>query len=189
MTEKEWVQSFLPLLQGQLAALRQKLVVTPGTKLAYAFEITDYALGQPRARDTARFYETDLLVAEEVDATTSKPRVVIEAKLRSITTHDAITYSEKAAAHKRVHPYLRYGVLIGDRKHYPLPGRLYRHGAYFDFMLSWVGTTPTQKELRSVSEVLAQEVRASQQLEEILYSSRSPGRRRYTVLHRPLVLK
>jgi len=38
-------------------------------------------------------------------------------------------------------------------------------------------------------QVLTQEVRASRQLEEILYSSRSPRRKRYTVLHRPLVLK
>ena len=29
-----------------------------------------------------------------------KPRVVVEAKLGSITTHDAITYNQKAATHR-----------------------------------------------------------------------------------------
>ncbi|GAI54911.1 unnamed protein product, partial [marine sediment metagenome] len=57
----------------------------------------------------------------------------IEGKINSVTTHGAITYSQKASTHKNVHPYLRYGILLGNRKHYPLPGRLFRHGAYFDF--------------------------------------------------------
>ncbi|GAB4286004.1 MAG: hypothetical protein Kow0081_4020 [Candidatus Dojkabacteria bacterium] len=61
----------------------------------------------------------------------------IEAKINSVTTHDAITYSQKAQTHKNVHSYLRYGILIGNRKDYALPGRLFRHGQHFDFMLSW----------------------------------------------------
>ncbi len=43
-----------------------------------------------------------------------KPRVVVEAKLGKVTTNDAITYSQKASTHRAVHPYLRYGIMLGD---------------------------------------------------------------------------
>lgn len=83
--------------------------------------------------------QTDLSIVEHIDAERWTPRVVVEAKLGSVTTHDAITYSEKAATHRSVHPYLRYGIMLGEREHHPLPGRLYRHGAQFDFMVSFRG--------------------------------------------------
>ena len=114
---------------------------------------------------------------------------MIEVKFGSITTHDAITYSEKAFTHKKVHPYLRYGILLGDRKEHPLPGRLFRHGHYFDFMLSWEGETGSAVETENLFEIIQMEVEASRNLEEILYNSRSSKRKRYTVLHRPLHLK
>lgn len=98
----------------------------------------------------------------------------------------AITYSTKAVTHKNVHPYLRYGILIGRREHYPLPGRLIRHGANFDFMASWTGTDPTDDEWQALMNVLVDEVRASRKLEEILTNSRSAGRARYTIVHKPL---
>jgi len=114
---------------------------------------------------------------------------VIECKIDTVTTHDAIAYSEKAIAHKRVHPYLRYGILIGNRKHYPLPGRLYRHGFYFDFMTSWVGFNATSEEQEGLLNILVEEVQASQTLEEMLYKSRSTKRKRYFVFHKPLRMK
>ncbi len=42
----------------------------------------------------------------------------------SITTHDVITYSHKAATHRQVHPYLRYGILWVEENNI-LPGRLF----------------------------------------------------------------
>ena len=79
--------------------------------------------------------ETDLLVFEKTDII--KPRIIIESKINSVTTHDAITYIYKAQTHKNVTPYIRYGIMLGNRKHYPLPGRLFRHGTNFDFMISF----------------------------------------------------
>lgn len=114
---------------------------------------------------------------------------MIEAKLFRITTHDAITYSQKAATHKQIHPYLRYGIMVGNRKKYPLPGRLFRHGAHFDFMLSWIGNEPTENELTILVAVIEDEIEASQRLEEIIYQSRSKNREHYTFYHKPLKLK
>jgi hypothetical protein len=88
-----------------------------------------------------------------------------------------------------VHPYLRYGIMLGDRKHYPLPGRLYRHGAQFDFMMSFRGVEPDESEMAVFFEVLQAEVAASRTLEKILYENRRKDRDHYTLLHRQLKMK
>ena len=117
------------------------------------------------------------------------PRVVVEAKVGSINTHDAITYSQKAVAHRSVHPYLRYGVMLGNRRHYPLPGRLCRHGSTFDFLISFEGFEPSEQEMRGFNQLLQEEVEASRSLEKVLYGIRKKDRDHYTVLHRQLVLR
>jgi hypothetical protein len=71
------------------------------------------------------------------------PRVV-ECK-QGVTTHDALTSSTKAATHKQVHPYLRYGCRLGGYET-ALPDRLIRHMAHFDFMLFWESQQPSKRE-------------------------------------------
>jgi hypothetical protein len=185
--EKEWVESVVGLLTRRLRIPLLSLAITSGKRLPYAHEIVEYGEGVPSKHNTVA-YETDILIAEVIGEVW-KPRIVIEGKLGRVSTHDAITYSEKASTHKNVHPYLRYGILLGNREHYPLPGRLFRHGAYFDFMLSWVKPDPSAPELSVMLKLIRTEIRASQDLEEILYKSRSRTRNRYTVLHRPLKLE
>jgi hypothetical protein len=142
---------------------------------------------KPKVRNSL-LYETDLLISEQITGTEWTPRLIIEAKINSVTTHDAITYSQKAQSHKAVHPYLRYGIIIGNRKHYPLPGRLFRHGSHFDFMLSWVAFEPTESDLDRLLHLITVEVEASQKLEEAILDSRNTNREKYTCLHRPLLL-
>jgi len=187
MDEKEWMTDVLQEIQRRLNEQDSSLTMKQGVKLPYGSEAIRYESSGPKFKPIA--FETDLLLIEQLDSEIWKPRVVIEGKLRSITTHDAITYSHKARSHKAVHPDLRYGILIGDRRHYPLPGRLFRHGEYFDFMQSWVSAEPSLQEIDSLIAVLIDEVRASKLLEEILYNSRSPTRERFTLLHRQLKLK
>jgi hypothetical protein len=187
MNEREWVSLIRDRLAPQIAGQSPALSIEQGHRLPYASEIRSYQQSKPLKRDLSG-YETDLLIKEELADGSWMPRIVIEAKLHSVTTHDAITYSEKAINHKKVHPYLRYGIILGDRKHYPLPGRLYRHGAYFDFMVSWRSYDPSSAELTRLRDLLLEEAGASRDLEEILYSSRKPDRKKYTLLHRPLRL-
>jgi hypothetical protein len=106
-----------------------------------------------------------------------------------ITTHDALTYSSKAATHKHVHPYLRYGILAGEREHYAIPGRLVKHGAYFDFMVAWSAAKPTNREWLAFTVLLADEVKAARTMQELLKTNRLLRRKKYHILHRPLVLK
>lgn len=187
MHETGWVSSVIPLIQGPILERHPTVQVRQGLKIPYTYEALGYSDGaDPTSNSQA--YQTDLSLIDVSETSTWKPRVIIECKFEKITTHDAITYSDKATAHKNVHPYLRYGFFIGRRSHFPLPGRLFRHGGSFDFMISWVEATPTDIELDALIRVLVDEIAASKALEEMMFSSRSPLREKYYVLHRPLIL-
>lgn len=185
MNEADWVKLIAKKIEESLGR-SSSLWVQTAKRLAYGYEIVSYG-EKPRTKSAK--YQTDLLISESGEDGTWKPRVVLEAKIRSVTTHDAITYSQKAAAHRAVHPYLRYGIILGNRRHYPLPGRLYRHGQHFDFMFSFVSTKPMPKELAEFKKLIQAEIRASRTMERILYESRKPDRDHYTLLHRRLVLR
>ncbi|HHU62167.1 MAG TPA: hypothetical protein GXZ55_09470 [Natronincola sp.] len=186
MTEREWTLIVQKYLSASIAH-DKKLAVKAFERIPYALEVMGYSeQGNHDLRHMG--YETDLVITETVDDGIWKPRVIVELKLDNATTHDAITYSQKAFTHKNVHPYLRYGILIGKSKSGSLAGRLFRHGAHFDFMASWDSFQPTESELEGLTEIINLEIEASRVLEESIYSSRSPNRERYTFLHRPLKL-
>lgn len=187
MQEIEWVRSITREIFSRLVSSDDHLQVIAGRKLLYAYEVRYYQ-DNDKPESVFMDYETDMLVIEST-GNRWRPRVVVETKLERITTHDAITYSQKAATHKQVHPYLRYGILLGNRGHYPLPGRLFRHGSHFDFMVSWIAEQPTIEELNYFIQLLLEEVSASRLLEEMIYKSRSPHRERYTALHKKLVVR
>lgn len=126
MTENQWTKSIQALIEGKLGA---NIKVKSLIKIPYTNEIKSFRdenFKEKAEQENAPF-EVDMFIYEVVN-NVFKPRVVIESKLRKITTHDPITYSYKANAHKSVIPFIRYGIIIGDRKTYPLPGRLFRHG-------------------------------------------------------------
>jgi hypothetical protein len=127
LNKKEWMKSVKKRLEEE-SFKDMDLSFHDSRKVPYSFEIISYQGNEPEETNIIK-YETNLLICQNLSENFWKPRIVIEAKLSSVTTHDAITYSQKSATHKNVHPFLRYGILIGNRKHYPLPGRLFRHGA------------------------------------------------------------
>ena len=188
MTEKEWMEEVKKRLEQEESFLKNNIFFGTGKRIPYSFEVLSYLKDKPEGKNIIS-YETDLLVYQNIDNEKWKPRIMIEAKINSVTTHDAITYSQKASTHKNVHPYLRYGILLGNRKHYPLPGRLFRHGAYFDFMLSWKAYKPTEDEWKDFLKVIKSEIKYSKQMEEMLFESRSKNRKRYIVLQKRLYLK
>ena len=186
MNEADWVERIAAELKGQQWLEQDGLALRTGLKIAYGCEIRSYG---PQPETQIISFETDLAIIETAEGGRWKPRVVVEAKLGSVTTHDAITYSQKAVSHRAVHPYLRYGIMLGNRKHYPLPGRLYRHGAHFDFMISFRGVESVEFETAMFVELLKGEVAASRTLEKVLYESRRKGRAHYILLHRQLQVK
>lgn len=187
MKETEWVEIVADRLRKAISRRRNRLEIKTGVRLAYGHEITCYEGSEPSVRTS--LFQTDMLVVEIVKGEIWRPRVVVEAKIDTVTTHDAITYCQKAIAHQNVHPYLRYGIMLGNRGTFPLPGRLFRHGSHFDFMFSFRKYKPTTTELSTFSALINREVAASEMLERILYDSRKRGRDRYTLFHRRLELK
>jgi len=188
MTEKEWMEDVKERLEQEESFSKNNILFTTGRRVPYSFEVLNYKDDEPEGKNIIR-YATDLLVFQKIDNEKWKPRIIIEGKINSVTTHDAITYSQKALSHKNVHPYLRYGILIGNQKHYSLPGRLFRHGAYFDFMLSWKAFKPTEDEWKDFLKIINSEIDYSRQLEEILFNTYSKNKKRYTIIQRPLYLK
>jgi hypothetical protein len=169
MRETEWVDLVADSVRTSFAQSEQPLKIKTQLKIPYGYEIRAYR-EEPEAE--AISFATDFSVIEELPDGSWKPRVVVEAKVDSITTHDAITYSRKAADHESVFPYLRYGIMLGNRRHYPLPGRLYRHGTQFDFMISFKEHEPNPKELEAFRAILFEEVEASRALENMIYQSK-----------------
>ena len=187
MREVEWVESIAEHLRRSRLGRSTGIGIRTGLRLAYGHEIAGYRKDRADVRTST--FQTDLVVLEYDSAGDWKPRVVVEAKIDSITTHDAITYSQKANEHRSVYPYLRYGVMLGNRKNHPLPGRLYRHGTQFDFMISFVGTRLTRTESKGLGELLSEEIEASRLLEKLLYESRKRGRDRYWLFRRRLEVR
>ncbi len=183
--ETEWVELIADAVRADLADSNQSLEIKTQLKIPYGHEIRAY---REEPETEAISFATDFIVVESYPDDSWKPRVVVEAKLDSITTHDAITYSHKAANHRSVFPYLRYGIMLGNRRHYPLPGRLYRHGTQFDFMISFKEHQPSLKELEAFRAILLEEVQASRALENMIYQSRKKDRDHHTLFHRKLTV-
>lgn len=189
--ERTWVEQLAPELRATLARCRKRgepeCRVEIGRKLAYTAHIQRYQMDDSFKPETSP-YETDLLIAD-TDNEGWIPRVVVECKIGSINTHEALAYSTKAATHKQVHPYLRYGVLIGERTASGVPRRLIRHGAYFDFLVVWQGKEARRKVLPQFCELLIGEVRASRMVQNLLSNRRSAHETKHAIFHRPLVVR
>jgi len=178
-SEREWVKNFTKKLDAALKSMRSAEVrAADGKRLAYACEVQRYSADDIPDVHTSK-YETDILIADHFSDGSWIPRVVIECKLEDITTHDALTYSAKAATHRAVHPYLRYGFLAGARRDFGIPPRLVRHGEDFDFMLTWRGLRASPAEWKAFVATVKREVKTSRSLQDILQENRSHTRLKY----------
>lgn len=186
MSEVTWAEDIRNKLDAALSAQQgsERMKVFSKRKLPYRYEIFDYRDTKPNRAELTS-YETDLLVIAHRPDGTWLPRVVIEGKL-NITTHDALTYNAKAATHKQVHPYLRYGILVGALA--KIPARLFRHGAYFDFMVTWQERDATDHEWANLVRVVQEEIQASRQIEVLIRSPKASLKEHFSIIHRKLVL-
>ena len=123
MKENDWTKRICELLQKQ--DLEENIYIDVLKKIPYAFEISsfndEWEIDKDSFSETS--FETDMVVYEKLN-NKIVPRIIIESKVGTVTTHDAITYSHKAMYHKNVIPFVRYGIMLGARETYPLPGRL-----------------------------------------------------------------
>jgi hypothetical protein len=185
--EREWARDLAIRLNAELnrrAPADLKIEAKDGVGLLYAYEIHAYQNDIPDVDNLqSSQYETDIMVSEKVDDLKWIPRVVIECKLGTVNTHEPLAYSAKAATHKHVHPYLRYGILIGGCPR--LPRRLVRHGVNFDYMVTWKQYRPDENEWEFFINLLFEELEASNKIQSLLKDSRNSAQ--YQSLHKRLV--
>lgn len=195
-------RGFVERLQRHLkdSMAHRDVDVTAGWRLPYSSVRHAYSNSVP-VTPKDKGYETDLLLADWIDDVSSggvirpsdaidgqhwRPLVVVECKYGGVNTHDLITYSQKAAAHRTLHPYLRYGLVVGGYQG-SIPGRMLAHGAEFDF-LAVVPATAEEEHFGKLVSLLAQEVGFAR----TLWDATKNGTLgtlgdRVQVIHRPLV--
>ena len=114
MKETSWVKDILqPSIQKIVSAMGdESLQVLTRKKLPYAGCVTRYEKNNKPSELEMQSYETDILITETFSNLSWCPRVLIETKLETITTHDAISFGQKACTHKNIHPYRPLNLLM-----------------------------------------------------------------------------
>ncbi len=166
--ESTFVEIAKTFIAKDLHALSLK--VERGAVLLYQVTVDNYlrVMGEDQIRHPKRgdsAFQTDLCIFEERSEDIWLPRVVLEFKT-SITTHDVLTYSAKAAKHKQIYPYLRYGLVASDEDR--VPGRFFTHNEALDFCLSLRGLSD-ESTRATLMQLLNDELDCSRQLENIAF--------------------
>lgn len=120
-------------------------------------------------------FETDILVEQK---SPSIPLVVLELKCGGFSTHDVITYSSKAARHKDIYPYLRYGLVVVDSR--PLTKKFMTHNQGFDFALALPDVSSHKDELIGV---VRRQLESAEQLISIMQPKRAKFWRYEEIVH------
>lgn len=158
MSERQFAERLSHILSERL----EGYLVATGEALWYRFIIDGEGKPYPNpSRGPTRgdyAFETDVLVKKD-----AVPLVVIETKAGRLSTHDVLTYSAKAAKHKEVYPYLRYGLLVEGLG--SLPGRFFTHNASFDFALS---VKDLEREAETIVAEVERQVSAAEALRAVL---------------------
>lgn len=186
--EKEWAEAVADRIrtEGQLEELDGISVrVDTGARLPYTHEVAEL---EEKASKNYPIHHTDLLLYDQLDDKWWVPRVVIGCILGEVTSQDALTFSAKAARHKHVQYYLRYGVLIGSKNLFSIPAvRMFRHGDRFDFIARWSDEKASEAEWALFVEMLREEVQRSRTLQEIFTTNQDQTM--YSIMHRQLNFK
>ena len=167
MNETEWTRKICKILNNHFKKLKSTFHADTNVKLPYGTVIKDFDKNWNASySEKENKFATDLVIYEEKDGKRI-PRVVIEAKFKNVTTHDAITYGKKAVLHKNLMPALRYGLMIGSMEDRDLQWRLFEHGGDFDFMFCFKAEDPNDKEQEAFSNLVDSEIENSKKLEKM----------------------
>jgi len=172
MTENEFTDELVEQLQLETERYR----VGTRKSVLYTLAINDDGIvdmgvdtdsGEP-IRGGGKGFQQDILVYEKSNKghTSVVPRLIVEVKLNSVTSHDAIVYSEKAKRIKHIYPFVRFGLLLAGIS--SVPRRVLRLEENFDFMLV-VNNPPGSDELNGLRVLFNDELRASDELSDILF--------------------
>lgn len=189
-SEAEWMGSLVSLLSEHLSTVfpegESAMRVESGVNLAAGYQILDYA--EKSARHSVLFHKADLLVREEGTGGRWTPRVAMECKYGELNSKEALAYNARAEQFKSVHPYLRYGLLIGGYDGLSLPVRVLKNGANFDFIIAWEGAEPRGLTRDRLGAIVVAEIDASRVLSTLLLKEGGAVMGPVRMIHRPLTL-
>lgn len=158
-TEQYAIKQFVDLIRPKIEELGYKITtqaILPYTNFCDKIDETGKGLNYTKGQ---KAYATDALIYEPLSNGNRIPLVVLEGKIKTQTTHDIITYTEKAKAHKNVFPHLRYGFIVLNAKGEEFPDFYYQHSG-FDFEEVFPSSeTPEKAQTRTnafVAEVIRQ---------------------------------
>jgi len=159
--EDRWVDDAHDALETALPA---PFVVKRGASLFYEIVVDESLRIAADMRKPVRgqsAFQTDLCVFERMENGAELPRVVLEFKT-DLTTHDVLTYSAKAARHRSVYPYLRYGLALARPA--TVPRRFFTHNDALDFCVALGGAKPEQ-----VVALVVEELAMSQRMQALVF--------------------
>jgi len=160
MDETQFRDTIHKLLKDKLPEYN----VTKGENLLYKLMIDSQGKLQPEPNTLIHpkrgqlAFQTDILIKND-----KVPLVVIEIKLGGFSTHDVLTYSTKANKHKEVYPYLRYGLIIGEKT--KIDRRFFTHNTGFDFAIAIESIKNSAEEL---VETTKEQLRAAEDMLQVL---------------------
>lgn len=111
--------------------------IAKGQNLFYSLEVNEEMqlavrdISKPQRGSSA--FQTDICISEINSKGVVIPRIVIEFKTKP-TTHDILVYSAKAGKHKKIYPWLRYGLLADAIN--KVPDKFFKHNEYLDFFIA-----------------------------------------------------
>jgi hypothetical protein len=142
MSEKEFRGKLVKILQEELGSgysVKEKVDLIYWVMIDRNLEYRPKDPKNPRRGIRGgHAFQTDIAVGEE-RSSGFLPLVVIEVKYKGrkrtgFTTHDVLTYSEKALKHKAIYPYVRYGLVDYGEKY--LPPKFFVHNVGLDFAIA-----------------------------------------------------
>jgi hypothetical protein len=105
-------------------------------------------------------YQADIVVREKNGKV---PLVAVELKCGAgagYTTHDVLTYSAKAARHKELYPYLRYGMAIAGAR--PIGRKFFFTNTALDFVVAFPIADDDEGGFRRLVEVVKHQVKLAE---------------------------
>ena len=177
--ENPWTLKICDLLKKELD--NNKYEVACFEKIPYSVFINSYS--ENNANIDIMRYEVDLLIKEK-RGNYSIPKLIIESKYGEITTHDTITYSNKAKAHKDLYSGLRYGLMIGNSNELGVSPRIINHGDNFDFIFVFKSDTPSDKEWALFVDIVKRNLDISNKLENIISGKNNKDKVRYSCIEK-----
>ena len=127
-------------------------------------KVTDRANVKGHIKRGRGAFETDILIHEKRSDNITIPLVVVELKTK-VRTHDVIVYGVKAERHRSIYPWLRYGMLFGDKN---IPPRFMLHGKAIDFAYAFDGEQPSKKEWSEIAAMIRTQVWVAHTIRDLI---------------------